>query len=385
MRQTVSIDHDNSSVYGFVNREGNYVVKPVFNQACSFSDGLAAVRMGKKWGYIDKTGNFVISPRFDTAADSFREGLAYVRWTQKGDGTLAENQEHNGVIDRSGKVIVENAANDFHCGLGSFNNGDRDQVKFGYVDMEGRVVIAPQFQETGEFGEDMAPVKLQGKYGYIDKTGRVVIKAAFSGAGTFSEGLASAALGDKSGYINHCGDFVIAPKFGVNCTMAGCRFENGLAAVQVSDKWGMIDRKGTMVVPAVFDMLPSCSFEGMRSGVVNGKSGFINGAGKLVVPCTYDDVGMFSEGLAVVKPDRNNIGYVDRTGQLVVPLFIQQDPFPDSQRSFREGLAASVRNGKWGYIDKRGQFVVEPRFSAALPFSEALAAVGVSATVAERR
>jgi hypothetical protein len=35
--------------------------------ARSFSEGLAAVRIGRKWGYIDHTGKLVIPARFDDA------------------------------------------------------------------------------------------------------------------------------------------------------------------------------------------------------------------------------------------------------------------------------------------------------------------------------
>ncbi|WP_081103996.1 WG repeat-containing protein [Leptospira weilii] len=43
--------------------------------AHSFSEGLAAVQIGKKWGFIDKTGNVVIPPQLEIASH-FSEGLA---------------------------------------------------------------------------------------------------------------------------------------------------------------------------------------------------------------------------------------------------------------------------------------------------------------------
>ena len=43
---------------------GAFVIKPQFNAAYSFSEGLAAVEIGEtrpgKWGFIDKTGKVVI-------------------------------------------------------------------------------------------------------------------------------------------------------------------------------------------------------------------------------------------------------------------------------------------------------------------------------------
>ena len=57
---------------------GTIVINPQFDDASSFSDGLALVRIGDKSGFIDKTGSVVINLQFDDA-DSFSEGLARVR------------------------------------------------------------------------------------------------------------------------------------------------------------------------------------------------------------------------------------------------------------------------------------------------------------------
>ncbi|WP_326833085.1 WG repeat-containing protein [Campylobacter portucalensis] len=38
--------------------------------------------------------------------------------------------------------------------------------------------------------------------------------------------------------------------------------------------------------------------------------------------------------------------------------------------SFSEGLAESKINGKWGFIDKSGKFIIEPRFGDVGSFSK---------------
>jgi hypothetical protein len=62
---------------GYCNRNGDVVIKPQFEYAREFSDGLAAVLIDGKFGYIDKTGKLVISPQFAYAGD-FSEGMAVV-------------------------------------------------------------------------------------------------------------------------------------------------------------------------------------------------------------------------------------------------------------------------------------------------------------------
>lgn len=64
-------------------------------------------------------------------------------------------------------------------------------------------------------------------------------------------------------------------------------------------------------------------------------------------------------------------GYVDRRGQMVIP------PRFESASDFFEGRAAVQMNGEWGYITPSGQWVVEPRYASAAPFSEGRGRVSV--------
>ena len=43
------------------------VVKPQYENAEWYSNGMVAVKVGDKWGFIDKSGNMVIKPQFDDA------------------------------------------------------------------------------------------------------------------------------------------------------------------------------------------------------------------------------------------------------------------------------------------------------------------------------
>jgi WG containing repeat len=54
------------------------VIKPQFDDAGEFSQGLAVITIGGKKGFINKQGTVVIQPQFDYAY-SFSEGLAPVK------------------------------------------------------------------------------------------------------------------------------------------------------------------------------------------------------------------------------------------------------------------------------------------------------------------
>lgn len=65
--------------YGYKDKAGNVIIKPIYFDATDFSEGLACVKRGKTglWGYIDVAGNVAIPAQF-RQAQPFHEGLAAV-------------------------------------------------------------------------------------------------------------------------------------------------------------------------------------------------------------------------------------------------------------------------------------------------------------------
>ena len=82
----------------------------------------------------------------------------------------------------------------------------------------------------------------------------------------------------------------------------------------------------------------------------------------------YDYVGSFREDLAVVMRN-GKYGYIDRKGKLVIPLRY------DYAYSFSEGLARVYLHEQCGFIDKSGFQVIPFKYDNAWDYTEGLAAV----------
>ena len=87
---------------------------------------------------------------------------------------------------------------------------------------------------------------------------------------------------------------------------------------------------------------------------------------------------MFSEGRACVnlgtkRAERGVVislgkwGFIDRAGKMII------EPRFELQSAFSEGLADVQIEGDEGYIDKTGKMVISPQFTYAGDFSEGLA------------
>ncbi|MCW1331420.1 WG repeat-containing protein [Campylobacter jejuni] len=50
---------------GFIDKSGEFAIKPEFDYVEGFREGLAPALLNEKWGFIDKSGKIVIEPKFD--------------------------------------------------------------------------------------------------------------------------------------------------------------------------------------------------------------------------------------------------------------------------------------------------------------------------------
>lgn len=337
--------------WGYMDKAGRLVIKPLFDEVTAFHEGAAAVRVGRKWGFIDKEGHFIVSPTF-LAPSRFSEGVACVetRWTSHDT-----EYDHSGdwnesiYIDKTGKHLFSFKAicYDFSDGLAAFGIGFNSMVgqpnKWNYVNKTGRVVIKQDFSFVSSFSEGLAAVSPNhGKWGYIDTSGRFVICPPFDSGSDFHEGLA-AVFGHgkhgKTGYIDKTGRVVVRPIYD-----DGGDFHCGRALVLLKDKYGYIDAGGVMRVKSRYDEADEFS-DGlaMFRDPLTLKWGFIDINGLVKLKPQYDDAMRFREGLALVRIGDKS-GYVDKSGKMVIVrppglAYMAYDGENQERLSFSEGLA----------------------------------------------
>lgn len=85
----------------------------------------------------------------------------------------------------------------------------------------------------------------------------------------------------------------------------------------------------------------------------------------------YTNIWGFHEGLAGVKAANGKIGYIDKTGALVIPCEY------DTCGDFCDGLACTSKNGKFGYINKNNETVIPFEYDSGYGAADGLASVGI--------
>lgn len=302
--------------WGFVDKEGKYIINAQFSKADYFSCGLALVANADgKYGFIDDEGNYIINAQY-IAALPFIEDKACV---------ISEGSSPK-YINTKGELVFELAtaveAGSFHDGLAKFKD---EKGKWGYVDKEGTIKINAQFDDAQDFCNELAAVKTEGKegaegiWGYINTSGEYTINPQFNEASYFIGDLACVSNGKQYGYINKKGEYAINPQF----DQAGW-FLNGMAPVKGDKTWGFIDEKGKYTINPQFSAA-LCFVSDLAPVSQDGKWGYVNAEGKYIVNSQFENASMFIGKLAIIESS-DKYGFIDKEGKyLVNPQFDRID------------------------------------------------------------
>lgn len=129
----------------------------------------------------------------------------------------------------------------------------------------------------------------------------------------------------------------------------------GLSKVSKNGKIGYADRQGKEVIPLLYS--EGLTFnEGMVAVKKEGRWMYMDSTGKPITEAIFDDASSFDNGLAAAAKG-GLYGYINTTGEVVIPFQFS------NARSFTEGLAPAANlKGNWGFIDKKGDWVIKAQY-----------------------
>ncbi|MGL5675221.1 MAG: WG repeat-containing protein [Cellulosilyticaceae bacterium] len=310
-----------------------WCIQPQFEEAQSFSEGLAAVKKDGKWGFINKKGEFIIKPQYEYV-ESFQEGLA---------------------------MVV-----------------DSKTIGWGYIDQTGKVVLQPDYEYGSSFKDGVATVGIMAIANdktAIDKEGKAILpkpsymdeKSGLQGITAFNEGLAGVSkysyVGNEDKYtigvIDKKGKWILKdlPYHDIS------EYKEGLFVVTtdlcnetnevIGRKVGAIDKTGKLMIPQDYYAIWGFQ-EGLSAVRIGGegedyKIGYIDHNNKMIIELKFKWVSSFSEGTAVVATEvegeiPKKVGVIDKTGNYVIT------PQLEDARAAKGGMLAVKKDGKWGYI-----------------------------------
>lgn len=380
--------------WGFIDRQGNVVVRPQHDAVEQFSEQRAWFRAGGKCGYIDPSGKVVVAPRFDRLG-TYREGLAraavdfgirplpperlessrYQMVIPSGPGAAAllgvgQVARMNPALEASVRAHMDRLS------------GHLDRVeglvrKWGFVDRNGEWKIAPDFCVAQGFSEGLAAVI---RCTEADWQRMAVLVLCASSVDPFRQRLVLDhewpdivrhlfARGPAWSYVDSAGTQVISGHLNRpdNGQRSGIRyaesFHAGTATVAEDltienspldgyggcnhrSIWHRIDKQGRIVSTSNTEGGP------LRVGPLDDEERDVSSDSRESTngcPAPVRHVRRRLFGKRLVR-----YGYVDDTGKKVVPARF------DHAGCFRGALAQVRIGNRVGYIDRAGKYVWAP-------------------------
>ncbi|MFI4859692.1 MAG: WG repeat-containing protein [Phycisphaerales bacterium JB063] len=232
----------------------------------------------------------------------------------------------------------------------------------------GQISIVDPAQDDALF-----PININNNWGLMNQEGHIIHLPEYDWTDYGYDGLARYMAGAKTGYISGNGSVVIRAQYDY-----ADRFVDGLAVVMIEDRWGMIDRNNDVVIPLEYTGV--LRFQDGFAAVQRGElCGFIDRRGRLAVPLQFKAVRSFHNGFAAVQLPDGRWGYIDKRGELV---WHDETGRVTMLGDFHEQYArvrARMNNDTevWGYLTKAFRWRIEPAYEDARDFHNGMAAVKV--------
>ncbi len=145
-----------------------------------YSDGYISVKENGRWRLVDSKGEYLLDDSFDDIITD-ELGRAYYK---------------NAVFVKTGDKVTllvdKEPVGDTYDDARPFSDGDLAAVKkgdkWGYIDINGELIIDYQYDDALSFGNHLGAVKINGLWGYITDYNKMAINAEFTQAKSFDRG-----------------------------------------------------------------------------------------------------------------------------------------------------------------------------------------------------
>ena len=376
--------------YGFVSTSSGEILSTTYSDLTDEGGERWSVRRNGKMGIV-KVGEANGSFRVETIVPCEYDQV------QAGDDDkyyLVTNGPLHGLLDWDGKTIIACVYNDIDLNKYVVFFSVKRNGQKGLVSRTGEELVPCAFDDCGVIdeyflwtrkdntygiysseGEKVQPCKFSSFFVYEGKKKKEVSLSDFAQLDRRQHPDLYAVVSGKVGTLDskkfttklpcaydYLSDFATRMKL-----TNGVLTEQRLAVCRLNGKYGIVNSEGKQIQPMAFDELrkdvsdPS-SKELPDMGAardlhvrIGDKWGILTADGEQLAEVKFDSVGVFHDGLAVVKA-AERYGYIDRSGAIVIPIQWM------AAYDFSEGLAAlRVDKKHFQFIDTAGTVVIKSK------------------------
>ncbi len=420
------LKYEKDGKYGLLNLEGKEITKAIYEQIDSlpYKEGELLVKQNEKYGVINIKGNVLVESQYDeiqvdeyyTSEKSYRyagyivllktsEGYRYGYLNYKGKEILkieyneiervkeikdtdniyligAKNGQYG--VTKNEETVIKNEYQSIHYDGTNQVMVLEKSKKYGVANLEGKVIIPIQYDEIDITGNYLYAKNHQGVTVYNKNGTQANVNSNIAILNTSNENYKiriNNENGTKYGVIQKDGKQLIEEKY----NYIEYLYDHYFIVSDENGKLGIIDDKGNIRVEMNHDSLQKIQNTDliqavltenktveiyaktmekicqMENAIVQVEDFYIKVSNELETRY-FDLEGKEQKNTEIYKDhtlfvDKKNgkYGFVDKAGNIIVDY-----QYEKAYELNRYGFAAVKKDGKWGAINEKGQEVVAP-------------------------
>lgn len=333
---------EKNGLYGLIDLEGREVIEPKFDQIETIKgiENSLLVRKDNKVGLFNNNGTGILEPIYNEIKPY---GENYK------DGYITINSENKyGLVNYSGETILENKYDKiFNCSSDKYF-AIEEEKKQKLIDKSGNIILENNFDEIKQVVTSGVVYIKNSKYGLMNFNGEIIIDASYSELKEINNDIFLAKKENLYGLI----DILNEQKLEFNYKNIGY---NKKAGIYIADREGyqsdVLDSKFEIKITGIISELNTEN--GFVKIKVNEEYKYYNF--KFEEKLTKD---IYETNTIFLSKDNGKYGYVDKKGNLIVEY-----KYDEATELNEYGFAAIKKDGLWGCINKQGNIVIEPCYN----------------------
>jgi len=345
--QTINDDEyyfvTNGPLHGLLRWDGKTIIACVYNDIdLNKFEGLFSVKRNGQKGLMSRAGEELVPCAFDDCGVIDEHFL----WTQK-DNTYGFYSSEGEKVQpcKFSSFFIYEGKKKKEVSLSDFAQLDQRQHPDLYAVVSGKV---------GTLDSKKFTTKLPCAYDYLSD---FATRMKITNGVLTEQRLAVCRLNGKYGIVNSEGKQIQPMGFDelrkdVSDPSSKELPDMGSARdlhVRIGDKWGILTANGEQLAEVKFDSV-GVFHDGLAVVKAAERYGYIDRSGAIVIPIQWMTAYDFSEGLAALRVDKKHFQFINTSGTMVI-----KSKKYDCVGRFRNGVCRVVKGGKVKWIDTKGK------------------------------
>lgn len=333
----------NGPLHGLLRWDGKTIIACVYNDIdLNKYVGFCSVKRNGQKGLVSRTGEELVPCAFDDCGVIDE----YFLWTRK-DNTYGIYSSEGEKVQpcKFSSFFVYEGKKKKEVSLSDFAQLDRRQHPDLYAVVSGKV---------GTLDSKKFTTKLPCAYDYLSD---FATRMKLTNGVLTEQRLAVCRLNGKYGIVNSEGKQIQPMGFDelrndVSDPLSKELPDMGSARdlhVRIGDKWGILTADGEQLAEVKFDSV-GVFHDGLAVVKAAERYGYIDRSGAIVIPIQWMAAYDFSEGLAALRVDKKHFQFINTAGTVVI-----KSKKYDSVGRFRNGICRVVKGGKVKWTDTKGK------------------------------